>query len=325
MRFTFYIDLLVYFSCERLHSLHTLWENLLSAPNIIHDEASVTAVVHAAMAATADPRLRQIIRALVDHSHALIREVDLTEAEFETALKFLVEIGQQTNDHHNEVVLAADVLGLSTLVALRNNPQNLGQTASALLGPFWRAASPLCANGDSIARSDLEGPVMHVSGQVRGVHGEPIAGAVVDVWQASPVGLYENQDEQQPPMNLRGRFHTDTEGRYSFRTVRPAGYPVPTSGAVGVLLQAQNRHCMRPAHIHFMVSKPDYKTLITQVFSDESEHLASDVVFGVTASLVGKFARHGAAPSSDAAPHYVLEYDFVMERGLSTFPEPPIK
>jgi catechol 1,2-dioxygenase len=300
-------------------------ETLLTTLNIIHNEASVTAAVHAATAGTTDPRLRQIIRALVEHSHALIREVDLTEDEFETALKFLVDIGQQTNEHHNEVVLAADVLGLSTLVALRNNPQQHGQTASALLGPFWRAESPVCTNGDSICRADMPEPVMLVSGQVRGIHGEPIAGAVVDVWQASPVGLYENQDERQPSMNLRGRFHTDTDGRYSFRTVRPAGYPVPTSGAVGTLLHAQKRHSMRPAHIHFMVSKPDYKTLITQVFSDESEHLESDVVFGVTASLVGKFARYEAAPGSDAAPHYALEYDFVMEQGLSTFPEPPIK
>jgi protocatechuate 3,4-dioxygenase beta subunit len=297
----------------------------LNNVNIIHNEASVTAVVHAAMSATPDPRLRKIIRAIVEHSHDLIREVDLTEDEFETALKFLVAIGQQTNDHHNEVVLAADVLGLSTLVALRNNPQQHGQTASALLGPFWRAESPACDNGDSIARNETPGPAMLVAGQVRDIHGRPLAGVVVDVWQASPVGLYENQDEQQPPMNLRGRFHTDAEGRYSFRTVRPAGYPVPTSGAVGVLLHAQRRHCMRPAHIHFMLSKPDYKTLVTQVFSDESEHLASDVVFGVTASLVGKFARQDAAPGNDGAPHYALEYDFVMEQGLSTFPEPPIK
>jgi protocatechuate 3,4-dioxygenase beta subunit len=300
-------------------------ETRMTALKIIHDEASVTSVVHAAMAATTDPRLRQIIRALVEHSHALIREVDLTEDEFQAALKFLVDIGQQTNDHHNEVVLAADVLGLSTLVALRNNPQQHGQTASALLGPFWRAESPVCVNGDSICRVDLPGPGMWVSGQVRGIHGQPLAGVMVDVWQASPVGLYENQDEQQPSMNLRGRFQTDAEGRYCFRTVRPAGYPVPTSGAVGVLLHAQNRHCMRPAHIHFMLTKPDYKTLITQVFSDESEHLASDVVFGVTASLVGKFAKREAAPGSDAKPDYDLEYDFVMEQGLSVLPEAPIK
>jgi catechol 1,2-dioxygenase len=300
-------------------------ETVLTNLNIIDGEASVTAVVHAAMAATPDPRLRQIIRAVVEHSHALIREVDLTEDEFATALKFLVDIGQQTNDHHNEVVLAADVLGLSTLVALRNNPQLHGQTASALLGPFWRAESPPCANGDSILRSDLPGPAMLVTGQVRGIHGEPLAGVVVDVWQASPLGLYENQDPQQPPMNLRGRLRTDAQGRYSFRTVRPAGYPVPTSGAVGVLLQAQKRHCMRPAHIHFMLSKPDYKTLITQVFSDDSEHLASDVVFGVTASLVGNFAMGEAEPGNGAEPSYALEYNFVMEQGLSTLPEAPIK
>ncbi len=297
----------------------------MTYPDIIDDEASVTAVVHAAMAATPDPRLRQIIRAVVEHSHALIREVDLTEAEFQAALQFLADIGQQTNDHHNEVVLAADVLGLSTLVALRNNPQHHGQTASALLGPFWRAESPLCANGDSISRADLPGPAMFVSGQVRDIHGQPLGGVMVDVWQASPVGLYENQDAQQPSMNLRGRFQTDADGRYHFRTVRPAGYPVPTSGAVGVLLQAQRRHCMRPAHIHFMLTKSDYKTLITQVFSDESEHLASDVVFGVTATLVGKFTRQEAARGSGAAAHYELAYDFVMEQGISVLPEAPIK
>jgi protocatechuate 3,4-dioxygenase beta subunit len=294
-------------------------------PHLIDDEASVTPVVHAAMAATGDPRLRQIIHALVEHSHALIREVDLTEAEFQAALKFLVDIGQQTNDHHNEVVLAADVLGLSTLVALRNNPRLHGQTASALLGPFWRAESPVCDNGDSICRADLPGPSMWVSGQVRRIDGQPLAGVIVDVWQASPVGLYENQDEQQPSMNLRGRFETGADGRYCFRTVRPAGYPVPTSGAVGALLHKQSRHCMRPAHLHFMLTKPAYKTLITQVFSDESEHLASDVVFGVTAALVGKFARREAAPGSKAAQGFELEYDFVMAPGLSVLPEAPIK
>jgi protocatechuate 3,4-dioxygenase beta subunit len=297
----------------------------VNCQKIIHDEESVTDVVQAAMSGTADPRLRQIIHALVAHCHALIREVDVTQAEFDTALRFLVDIGQQTNDHHNEVVLAADVLGLSTLVALRNNPLEHGQSASALLGPFWRAQSPLCANGESICRNDLPGPVMLVSGQVRDVNGAPIAGAIVDVWQASPVGLYENQDERQPTMNLRGRFATDSDGRYSFRSVRPAGYPVPTSGAVGVLLKAQNRHSMRPAHIHFMVSKVDFKTLITQVFSDESEHLTSDVVFGVTAALVGKFVKRATATDCGSEPEYELTYDFVMERGLSTFPEPPIK
>lgn len=295
----------------------------MNTANIIDGEASVTAVVHAAMARTPDPRLRQLMAAFVDHMHALIREVDLTEAEFETVLKFVTDIGQQTNAAHNEVVLAADVLGISTLVALRNNPQNQGQSAAALLGPFWRAASPLCGNGESIARCDMPGTPMRVSGQVRGVDGAPIGGAKVDVWQASPVGLYENQDEQQPSMNLRGHFITGADGRYSFRTVRPAGYPVPTHGAVGVLLRLQERHCMRPAHVHFMVSHPGCKTLITQVFADDCEHLASDVSFGVTRPLVGQFLRHAA--SGGTGEHYTLNYDFVLEQGASCFPEAPIK
>lgn len=294
----------------------------MNTQQIIDGEASVTPNTLAAMAATANPRLREVMAAFVSHMHAFIREVNLREAEFDTALRFITAMGQQTNDTHNEVVLAADVLGISTLVALRNNPEQQGQTAAALLGPFWRATAPECRNGDSIARCDMPGHAMMVSGQVRDVDGNPVVGAKVDVWQASPVGLYENQDDAQPDMNLRGYFITDAEGRYSFRTVRPAGYPVPTHGVVGKLLAAQGRHCMRPAHVHFMVTKPDFKALITQVFADDSEHLETDVVLGVTKSLVGRFQRQERA---DEPVHYTLNYDFVLERGDCCLPEAPIK
>lgn len=296
----------------------------MNRSNIIDGEASVTAVVQAAMAHTADPRLRRIMAAVVEHAHALIRDVDLTEDEFQAAVRFVTLLGQQTDDHHNEVILAADVLGISTLVALRNNPEQEGQTAAALLGPFWRADAPFCEHGDNIARCDMPGAVMDVAGRVTDVDGRPVAGAVIDVWQASPVGLYENQDSRQPDMNLRGRFCTDAQGRYRFRTVRPAGYPVPTQGVVGELLRAQDRHCMRPAHLHFMVYREHYKTLITQVFADDGEHLESDVVFGVSRALVGTFRPHDPLPGSDE-PHYRLDYDFVIEAGESTLPEPPIK
>jgi catechol 1,2-dioxygenase len=296
----------------------------MSINHLIDGEASVTPIAIAAMAKTPDPRLRQVMASFVQHMHAFIRDVNLSEPEFEAAVRFLVGIGQQTNACHNEVILAADVLGISTLVALRNNPEQEGQTAAALLGPFWRANSPVCANGDDIARCDMSGSTMLVSGQVRDIDGNPVAGAKVDAWQASPVGMYENQDERQPDMNLRGQFTTDADGRYSFRTVRPAGYPVPTNGVTGALLRAQNRHCMRPAHVHFMVSGEGFKTLVTQVFADGAEHLHSDVVFGVTKRLVGQFKPHQPAPGSDE-PYYTLQYDFVLERGVRCFPEPPIK
>ncbi|CAN5378872.1 dioxygenase [soil metagenome] len=286
--------------------------------NIVTTPSSVLDIALAAMAHTPDARLRRIIGALTSHLHAFVREVALTEDEFEHALEFIVAIGQATGDKKNEVVLAADILGVSTLVALQNNQSPRGESPAALLGPFWRANAPECAVGDSIARSGTLGIPLDVSGVVRNAQGNPVADAVVDVWQASPVGLYENQDPMQEDMNLRGRFRTDVEGRYRFRTVRPAGYPVPTDGPCGVLLRAQRRHPNRPAHLHFMVSKAGHKVLVSQVYADDDENLESDPTFGVTRQLI---ARYVPAPDGRSAS---LVYDFQLESGDMKFPRAPI-
>jgi len=296
--------------------------------SIVEDEASVTDKVLAAMRGAASPRLREVMAALVRHLHAFAREVRLTEEEFETGINFLNRIGQATHDAHNEGILFSDAVGLSTLVCLLNNGRNgATETASALLGPFWRMNSPRTENGDSIVRSETPGPALFVSCRVCDPRGKPLEGVEVDVWQASPVGLYENQDERQCDMNLRGKFTTDSEGRFWFRSVKPAGYPVPTHGPVGDLLRAQGRHPYRPAHLHFLAFKSAYKTLITQVFVDDDEHLESDVVFGVTRHLIGDFRRgHGTPPSPDVkGPWYRLDYEFVMEPGEAKLPKPPIK
>jgi protocatechuate 3,4-dioxygenase beta subunit len=300
----------------------------MNAPQIIENEATVTEVVKASFERTENPRLKEIMNAFVEHAHALVREVNLSEEEFHYGLRFIAAIGQANTDKHNEAVLAADVLGISTLVSLRNNPTDHGQTAAALLGPFWRLYAPECECGDSIARSTTPGETLIVSGQVRDTTGQPVSGAVLDVWQASPIGLYENQDPEQVEMNLRGKFRADEDGRFHFSTIRPAGYPVPTHGPIGQLLKAQNRHPYRPAHIHFMISAPGHKTLITQVFLDAPERLASDVVFGVTKTLVGNLQRHdhfAPMPPGATLPVYTLEYNFVIEEGEPVFPEPPIK
>ena len=296
--------------------------------SIVEDEASVTDKVLAAMRGAASPRLREVMAALVRHLHAFAREVRLTEEEFETGIDFLNRIGQATHDAHNEGILFSDAVGLSTLVCLLNNGRNgATETASALLGPFWRMNSPRTENGDSIVRSETPGPALFVSCRVCDPRGKPLEGVEVDVWQASPVGLYENQDERQCDMNLRGKFTTDSEGRFWFRSVKPAGYPVPTHGPVGDLLRAQGRHPYRPAHLHFLAFKSAYKTLITQVFVDDDEHLESDAVFGVTRHLIGDFRRgHGTPPSPDVkGPWYRLDYEFVMEPGEAKLPKPPIK
>ncbi len=296
---------------------------------IIEDAAGVTALVLAAMSRAPDDRLREVMAALVRHLHAFAREVRLSEAEYEAGIEMLNRIGQNTNATHNEGILFADVLGFSTLICLLNSgAKGATETASALLGPFWRDNSPAVENGASIVRSPTPGPALFVNCQVTDTDGHALAKVEVDVWHASPVGLYENQDTEQVDMNLRGRFVTDAEGRFSFRSIKPAGYPVPTHGPAGALLRAQKRHPYRPAHLHFMCFKPGFKTLITQVFTDDDPYLESDVVFGVTRHLVGDYRRHddGAPPEPGVvAPWYSLNYTFVLEPGDAKRPVPPIQ
>jgi catechol 1,2-dioxygenase len=296
---------------------------------IIDSESSVTRAVLDAMAAAPNERLREVMAALVRHAHAFAREVQLTEEEFDIGIDFLNRIGQATNDSHNEGILFSDAVGFSTLVCLLNNGQNgASETASALLGPFWRMNSPVTGNGGSIVRSPTPGPVLFADCRVSDPHGQPLAGVEVDVWQASPIGMYENQDDSQADMNLRGKFTTDAEGRFWFRSVKPAGYPVPTGGPVGELLRAQRRHPYRPAHLHFLAFKPGWKTLITQVFVDDDERLETDVVFGVTSHLIGNYRKRTgeAPPEPDLTDEwYSLDYGFVMEPGEAKLPNPPIK
>src|SRR3954451_24560630 len=260
---------------------------------IIKGQDEVTDAVVAVMERTADPRLREIMVSLVRHLHGFVRDVRLTEAEFQAATAILNRMGQLTTDSHNEMVLMAGTLGVSSLVCLLNNGDNgTTETSQSLLGPFWRLNSPRVENGGSIIRSDTPGPALFMNAQVLNKQGEPVVGAEVDIWHSSPVGLYENQDPEQEDMNLRGKFTTDAEGRFWFRSVKPAGYPIPTDGVVGRLLVAQNRHPYRPAHVHALIFKPGFKTLISQVYVDDDENLESDVQFGVTRALIGDFVKH---------------------------------
>ena len=250
---------------------------------IIAGEQDVTAAALAVMERTSDPRMRQIMISLVKHLHGFVRDVRLTEKEFRDATAVVAELGKLTTDTHNEVVLMAGSLGVSPLVCLLNNgDQGNTETDQSLLGPFWRLNSPRVENGGSIVRSETPGAPLFVSGRVMDKDGRPVAGAEVDVWHASPVGLYENQDPEQADMNLRGKFTTDADGRFAFRSVMMVGYPIPTDGVVGRLLKAQSRHPYRPAHLHALIFKPGFKVLISQVYDPNDPHIDSDVQFGVT-------------------------------------------
>ena len=295
---------------------------------IIRDQLAVTPAVQEVMQRTADPRLRQIMTSLVAHLHEFVREVKLTEEEFREATKILNTMGQQTNDRHNEFVLMAGSLGVSTLVCLQNNgDKGATETTQSLLGPFWRLNHPETQNGGSILRSDTPGPRLYGRFRFQDQQGRPIAGLEVDIWHASPIGLYENQDESQAEYNLRGKFRTGPDGEVRFTSVKPVGYPIPTDTTVGRLLAAQGRHPYRPAHVHVLAHKTGFKTLINQTYVDETEYLTSDVQFGVTPALIGKLERHdGPHPEDgDIGEWYSLDHTLTLEPGESRLPIPPIK
>ena len=289
----------------------------------------VTPAVLKAMEQTTDPRLREIMIALVRHLHGFIVETRLTEAEFRAATAILAEMGRLTTDIHQEFVLMAGTLGVSSLVCLMNNGDGGRlETSQNLLGPFWRMHSPRVPNGGSIVRSATPGDALFVNATVVDRAGAPVAGAEVDVWHASPVGLYESQDPGQADMNLRGKLTTDGEGRFSFRSVMMVGYPIPTDGVVGRLLKAQKRHPFRPAHLHALIVKEGFKVLISQVYNSADPHIGDDVQFGVTRSTLADFVRHDEPhPSARdiAPPWYSLDATYVLERGPTVLPKPPIK
>jgi hydroxyquinol 1,2-dioxygenase len=295
---------------------------------IIEGEKDLTSAVLREYQRIKNPRLREIVAALVRHLHAFARDVKLTEQEFHAAMAYIVAIGKQSNETHNEAVLMAGSLGLSSLICLLNNGDNgTTETDASMLGPFWRMNSPRTKNGESIVRSPTPGPVLFVDAIFHDTDGKPIEGAEVDIWQSSPEGFYENQDPLQADMNLRGQFITDQSGHISFRSVKPAGYPIPIDGPVGELLRTAGRHNMRPSHLHFLVYKPGFKTLISQIYDPEDKNIESDVQFGVTRKLIGAYIRHDGACKFAAdvtPPWYSLEHTFVMEKGTSLLPKPPI-
>ena len=294
---------------------------------IIENQEQVTEAVLSELERVKDPRLKELLSAAVRHLHELAREVRLTEAEFRRGCAILAQAGQLTNKSHNEVVLLAGTLGLSSLVCLLNNGLDRRETTANLLGPFWRDQAPITENGGSIVRSPTIGSPLFVTARVKDNEGNPVADAELDVWNTSAEGLYENQDPSQADMNLRGRFRTDENGHIHFRTVKPAAYPVPVNGPVGDLLKVQGRANMRPAHMHFLIHKPGYKTHISQVYVNDDPYLETDAQFGVTRALIGDYVCHENEPAPDpdvSGPWYSLDFTFTIEPGDDSLPLAPI-
>jgi hydroxyquinol 1,2-dioxygenase len=213
------------------------------------------------------------------------------------------------------MVLLSDTLGLSTLVCAQNNRKPAVCTEATVFGPFHLDDSPALPLGADIGAS-LPGDLCFVSGSVRGVRGEPVAGAVMEVWQADGAGFYDVQYDDFDQHRGRATFKSAADGHYFFQSVIAASYPIPTDGPVGDMLAALGRHPWRPAHVHFRITAPGYETLVTHVFRDQDVYLDSDTVFGVRSSLIADWVRHpdGMAPNGthQEQPFYTLNFDFVL-------------
>jgi len=255
------------------------------------DVARSADVVGASFRATADPRLREILHSLVRYLHAFVKDVQPTVPEWEAAIAFLTATGHTCDDVRQEFILLSDVLGVSMLVESLNQAAGGRLTEATVEGPFHLIASPARELGDDINVSGEPGEPCLVTGRVVDQHGTPVAGASVDVWQANARGFYDVQrPDEMPPGELRGVFRTGADGRFHFRSIVPAHYPIPTDGPVGDLLRATGRHGFRPAHVHVEVSAPGMHTLTTHIFVAGSPYLDSDAVFGVKQSLIVDFA-----------------------------------
>ena len=268
------------------------------------NEDTITDAVLARHANAENPRLKAIMTSLVKHLHAFAREVKLTEQEWFEGIEFLTRCGHITDEQRQEFILLSDVLGLSMLTVALNHDKPHGCTEATVFGPFHVEGSPRYELGADIANG-ARGVPCEVRGTVRGLRGEPVAGATLDVWQSDEDGLYDVQHAGLDRAQARGILVSDVEGRHHFRSILAVPYAIPHDGPVGDLLKAAGRHPWRPAHLHFMIKAPGYETLITHVFRSDDPYLDSDAVFGVRQSLIAEWKQR---PDGS----YLVEYDFVL-------------
>jgi hydroxyquinol 1,2-dioxygenase len=273
------------------------------------DPQNVTGVVIDQMSSTPDRRLREVVDSLVKHLHNFVREVKLTPEELSDGLRFLTDVGHTCTDKRQEFILLSEVLGIETLVYTMAD--RLGEehgTPTSILGPFYMPDVPTLEPGTSIAGEKK--PELAFYGHVTDAHRRPIRNASVEIWQTDEEGLYDVQRPDYSESDFRGRFYTNEAGVYYLQSILPLGYSIPMDGPVGRLIKAQHRHGMRPAHVHYIVSAPGFKSVTTAVYLKDDPYLESDTVFGVTESLVGVVAEHDPVSPIPGLP--ALRFDFQL-------------
>lgn len=286
-------------------------------------ETTITDIVLERWMGVPDPRLRQIMQSVIAHLHAFVREIEPTEEEWLTAIKWLTRTGKQSDDRRQEFILASDVVGVSMLVDCINHRLSSATTPTTVTGPFHVHDSPELEDGADMAK-DAPGEPCYIIGSVRSLSGAPIAGATLDIWQADGEGLYDAQRDTDEPW-MRGIFKSGDDGRFVVQTVLPVPYSIPMDGSVGDLMGHTEISPMRPSHIHFLIEGRDHRRVITHLFKKSCPYIETDVVYGVKAPLIAEFKLMPAGsttPNGKAAerPFWLLEYDFVLQPVENAWP-----
>lgn len=258
-----------------------------------------------------DPRLKAVLRDLLEALMTIIEKHDVSEGEFWSAIKFM-------QDGASELGLIVPGLGLEHFLDLYMDKKDAeagltGGTPRTIEGPLYVEGAPLVDGQDVnlCQDADEDAPTLHMRGQVTGPDGEAVEGAILHVWHANSKGFYSHFDPTgaQTPFNNRRRLNLGDDGRYSFQSKMPSGYAVPPGGATDRLVNALGRHGKRPAHVHFFVEAPGYRTLTTQINFGDDPFAASDFAFGTREGLLPMPTREGDT--------VYVNFDFRLQRARS--------
>lgn len=254
-------------------------------------------------------RLKAIMRDLLEAIMAIIEKHDVSESEFWQAVKFL-------QDGSGEFGLIAPGVGLEHFLDLRMDAKDAatgrtGGTPRTIEGPLYVEGAPLVEGDVDLSSDPDDTDTLSMTGGVTGPDDAPVKNAVLHVWHANSKGFYSHFDPtgEQTPFNNRRRIKLGDDGRYAFHSKMPRGYSCPPGGACEKLLLALGRRGDRPAHVHFFVEAPGYRTLTTQINFGDDPLAASDFAFGTREGLLPIPNRQGGRVH--------VEFDFVLQKAKS--------
>jgi catechol 1,2-dioxygenase len=257
----------------------------------------------------------------VETLRRFVVENRVTYREYNVAMQYVLDLARS-----GEIPLFMDVFFESTVESSTFQERERAGTIGTVEGPFYLPGAPMLERPYVMPmRPDEPGDVLFFSGTVRSSDGQPVSGAVLDLWHSDANSMYSNvpyPDDAHasvPEWNLRGRLTTDEQGAFEVKTVVPSPYTIPNAGPTGYLLeQALGRHSWRPAHLHVMLMAPDHQPLTTSLYFEGDRWLDSDVANAVKPELIVRLERHTSPEALTARgidrPYVTASFDFTLLR-----------